>query len=57
MMHGWNTGMSWGFGAALLCIVLIVGALIGIFFLVRWLVNNRPIYAETSEGETPQNAK
>lgn len=57
-MYGWNTGMEWGFGGGWLSIVLIVGAIVGFVFLVRWLVTkNGPIYGGTGEGETPQNAE
>lgn len=57
-MYGWNSGMGWGFGGGLFSIILIVGAIVGIVFLVRWLVSkNGPIYGGTSEGETSQSAE
>ena len=58
MMTGWNTGMGWGFGGGLFSIILIAGAIVGIVFLVRWLVSkNGPIYGGTSEGGTPQSVE
>lgn len=51
MMNGWNTGMGWGFGEGLFSIILIIGAIIGIIFLVRWLVNNNSAGTHQSAKE------
>jgi putative membrane protein len=58
MMNGWNTGMGWGFGGGLFSFILIAGAIVGIVFLVRWLVSeNVTTSGGTSEGETLQSAE
>ncbi|MFO7848719.1 MAG: SHOCT domain-containing protein [Spirochaetia bacterium] len=58
MMTGWNTCMGWGFGGGLFSIILIVGAIIGIVFLVQWLIRkNGSTYGETREEETRPSAE
>jgi putative membrane protein len=56
-MYGWNSGMG-AFGGGLLSILLIIGAIIGIVFLIQWLVNkNGSTSAWKNDGEPRQSAE
>lgn len=55
MMTGWNTGMGWGFLGGFFSIILIIGAIVGIIFLVRWLVNNNGAGRSQSTKEILKN--
>lgn len=37
MMHGWGTGIGWGFGGGLISLVLLIGLVVGAVYFARWI--------------------